>query len=73
MTPAKAKMKSNARSSRLLCLNLLVAMHRPKDSPGSSYGVYVEKWALFGLRQGRAGGPKVSGRGRRRVVMNKND
>ena len=41
-----------ARSSRLLHPNLLVAMHRPKDSsPGSFYPVYAENGALFGWQE----------------------
>jgi hypothetical protein len=47
---------SSDRSSRLLHPNLLVATHRPKDSSGLFYAVYVENRPIFGRSQGQTGG-----------------
>ena len=47
---------NSARSSRLLNLNPLVAMHRPKASSGLFYHVYFDNRAPFGRPQSRGRG-----------------
>ena len=52
---------SSASNSRLLCSNLLVSTHRPKDSSGLLYAVSVANRTLFDRPQGhQAPNPWIS-------------